>query len=592
MQTLHADELRLDAYEVSPERGFLPAEDPLPYLEDPYYAPWEQIAGDLPKLLVARKIRPVVEAMPRLSTERLQTDRERRRAMMLLSYIGHAYVWNGDAPAERIPANLAVPWYELSQQLGRPPVLSYASYALDNWRRLDPNAPIELGNIVLLQNFLAGLDEEWFILIHVDIEAKAARAIRQIPTAIRAAESGDLPTLTDALREVAAALEAMYAVLARMPEACDPYIYYHRVRPYIHGWKNNPALPNGVIYEGVEAYGGQPQQFRGETGAQSSIIPTLDGLLGIQHADDPLKTYLMEMRLYMPPAHRRFLEAVEARSRVREVVRASGDPPPRRLQRLRRRRPAVPRVALGVRGAVYLQAAGERRQEPDARRHGRHAVYEVPQEAPRRERRASAGVGYRGDCSRSRRASRSARRSSASSYLRRSSSVSGSTGGTGVGRPAWFSATYTKYACEVMRRSPVSGFSASTTASTSIEVRHARTIRARTCTRLPTCTGSRKLTESISTVTAGLRAWREATIPPASSMSFSTQPPCTFPSGFACSGFIIWVSTTSVSDGVRGSIGAQCTRLAQEFAVEVLLLAGGDAVGVVGVHVNRDFGGG
>jgi indoleamine 2,3-dioxygenase len=49
-----------------------------------------------------------------------------------------------------------VPWYELSEQLGRPPVLSYASYALDNWRRLDPNAPIELGNIVLLQTFWQG----------------------------------------------------------------------------------------------------------------------------------------------------------------------------------------------------------------------------------------------------------------------------------------------------------------------------------------------------------------------------------------------------------------------------------------------------
>ena len=206
MQTLHSDELQqLDAYEVSPERGFLPADDPLPYLEDPYYAPWEQIAGDLPKLLVARRLRQVVEATPRLSAERLQTDRERRRAMLLLSYIGHGYVWNGDTPAERIPANLAVPWYELSEQLGRPPVLSYASYALDNWRRLDPNAPIKLGNIVLLQNFLAGLDEEWFILIHVDIEAKAARAIRQIPTAIRAADAGDLPALTHALGEVAAA---------------------------------------------------------------------------------------------------------------------------------------------------------------------------------------------------------------------------------------------------------------------------------------------------------------------------------------------------------------------------------------------------
>jgi len=323
MHTLNAEPLRLEDYEVHPERGFLPAEDPLPYLEDPYYAPWEQVAGELPKLLVARRVRQVIESLPRLSVERLHTDRERRRAMMLLSYLGHAYVWNGDTPAERIPANLAIPWYEVSQLLGRPPVLSYASYALDNWRRLDPNAPIELGNIVLLQNFLAGLDEEWFILVHVDIEAKAARALRQIPIALLAAEQGDVATLTHALEEVASALEAMHAVLARMPEACDPYIYYHRVRPYIHGWKNNPALPNGVVYEGVEAYGGQPQQFRGETGAQSAIIPTLDGLLGIQHADDPLKTYLMEMRLYMPPAHRRFLEAVESRSQVRPFVAVS-----------------------------------------------------------------------------------------------------------------------------------------------------------------------------------------------------------------------------------------------------------------------------
>ncbi|MCS7300703.1 MAG: indoleamine 2,3-dioxygenase [Fimbriimonadales bacterium] len=325
MHTTSTETLHLPDYGVDPQRGFLPAADPLPYLEDAYYAPWEQIAAELPKLLVARKVRAVVDSLPRLSPERLTTERERRRAMLLLSYIGHAYVWNGDAPAERIPASLACPWYEVSQQLGRPPVLSYASYALDNWRRLDPNAPIELGNIVLLQNFLAGLDEEWFILVHVDIEAKAARAIRQIPVALEAARNRDVPALSYALQEVAAALESMHAVLSRMPEACDPYIYYRRVRPYIHGWKDNPALPRGVVYEGVAAYGGQPQQFRGETGAQSTIIPTLDGLLGIQHADDPLKTYLMEMRLYMPSEHRRFLEAVESRSTVRQAVLESGD---------------------------------------------------------------------------------------------------------------------------------------------------------------------------------------------------------------------------------------------------------------------------
>ena len=92
-----------------------------------------------------------------------------------------------------------------------------------------------------------------------------------------------------------------------MPENCDPYIYYNRVRPYIFGWKNNPATPEGVIYEGVDMFGGEPQLFRGETGAQSSIIPAVDSLLSITHSEDPLRVYLDEMREYMPLAHRTLL---------------------------------------------------------------------------------------------------------------------------------------------------------------------------------------------------------------------------------------------------------------------------------------------
>ena len=73
----------------------------------------------------------------------------------------------------------------------------------------------------------------------------------------------------------------------RMPEKCDPFIYYNRVRPYIFGWKNNPTTPEGVVYEGVEEYENTPQIFRGETGAQSSIVPMLDALLGVtkEHLD-------------------------------------------------------------------------------------------------------------------------------------------------------------------------------------------------------------------------------------------------------------------------------------------------------------------
>ena len=40
-------------------------------------------------------------------------------------------------------------------------------------------------------------------------------------------------------------------------------------------------------------------------------MPCLDAGLGIVHAPDPLTVYLQEMRDYMPPRHRAFLQALE-----------------------------------------------------------------------------------------------------------------------------------------------------------------------------------------------------------------------------------------------------------------------------------------
>ncbi len=309
---------------ISPTRGFLPETDPLPRLPQAFEA-WEDAARDLPKLLMSDRVRALLEQLPPFPLAKLGDDREWRRAMVLLSYIGHAYVWGEKQAATHLPARIALPWHTVATHLGRPPVLSYASYALDNWRKIDPEGPARLGNIVLLQNFLAGEDEEWFILIHVDIEHQAAAAIVRLWPAQEAVKRRDIPGLTGLLREISAALQGVVHTMRRMPERCDPYIYYHRVRPYIHGWKNHPDLPEGLVYLEVDDYAGVPQQFRGETGAQSSIVPALDGLLGIGHKEDILKTYLMEMRTYMPPDHRRFIESIEDGPSVRDFVLKSSD---------------------------------------------------------------------------------------------------------------------------------------------------------------------------------------------------------------------------------------------------------------------------
>jgi indoleamine 2,3-dioxygenase len=310
---------QLSDYEVDGDRGFLPAPDPLDRLPNDF-SPWEKIGRELPKLLISGTVRRFIKDLPLLDATRLNVDRERRRAMVILSFLGHAYVWGEKEMVSSIPACLALPWHQLARMLGRPPVLSYASYALDNWRRLHPDRPIELGNIALLQNFLGGQDEEWFVVVHVAIEAQAGPAFAAIIAAQRAVIDDEPEGVEMQLATIARTLEAMHEILLRMPERCDPYVYFRRVRPYIHGWANHPGLPAGMIYEGVEDYRGVAQSFRGETGAQSSIIPALDAALEIAHAEDMLRSYLKEMRDYMPPKHRAFIETVEAGPSVRDYV--------------------------------------------------------------------------------------------------------------------------------------------------------------------------------------------------------------------------------------------------------------------------------
>ena len=304
---------------ITEEFGYLPTYDPAQSLSAGNEE-WDQFGKDLPKLLMGTSFRSRVKALPKFNIEKLSGEAEVQRAMLILSYIGQAYQWSENTAAHVMPANLAMPWYEVGKLVGRPPILSYQSYASDNWRRFDKGGDIACGNLGLLQCFLGGQDEEWFILIHIEIEKKAGKALKAIEDAQHAVLENDAERVETALIKLRNALAAMYEVLGRMPERCDPYIYFHRVRPYIFGWRNNPSLPDGVIYEGVDEYKGVGQNFRGETGAQSAIIPAMDGILGIEHERDELREYLMEMRTYMPPKHVAFIEAVEAGPSVRNFA--------------------------------------------------------------------------------------------------------------------------------------------------------------------------------------------------------------------------------------------------------------------------------
>ena len=286
----------------------------------------ENIASQLPKLLLTNKVQSKINKLKKndLSVDILIKNKKAKEinlAMAHLSFIAHAYIWGGKSPQRILPEVISKPWVKLSKYLGRPPILSYASYCLDNWYKINKDEPISLDNVALINNFLGGVDEDWFVTIHVCIEDAASDAIDSACELSFLNEKNKTKDFSKHLSRVRDSLKKVNHIFAKMPEKCDPYIYYHRVRPYIFGTKNNPDLKQGLIYE--NQFNNKPQFYRGETGAQSSIIPLLDGALGITHTNDNLRHYLNEMRDYMPPKHRKLIEDVEQRSQVKNLITKS-----------------------------------------------------------------------------------------------------------------------------------------------------------------------------------------------------------------------------------------------------------------------------
>lgn len=321
--------MQLSDYGLSRERGYLSHfeidEIRLPAFLDAHVEAAERLSG----LLTSGQVRRWLECLPSPALEDWAPEapeEQVRVAMVRFSFLVQAYVWGEPEAPRHLPANLARPIVALADRLGQSPLLPYSGYVLDNWARIDKSAPVSLDNVRMVQNFLGGMDENWFVLVHVAIEAEAGVILDNAAKLVRAADEGDTPACERLLAENDLAWERIYAAFARMPDRCDPYIYFNRVRPYIHGWANNPALNAGLVYEGVEKFGGQPQAFRGQTGSQSSIVPAMDALLGVRHGDDPLKHFLDELHHYRPRAHRRFIEDLGKASNLREFVAKAGSP--------------------------------------------------------------------------------------------------------------------------------------------------------------------------------------------------------------------------------------------------------------------------
>jgi len=299
-------------WQVTTESGFLITPDPLTDLgmidsglDEEITETLESIAEDLPDLIISGYLHDVLDNLPAfdLSPVLGRDDRILERLHLLYTYFVNAYVHMGETTAHNIPAGIAIPTVWLSEQVNRPPMLSYADMVLNNWRRIQTDGDLSLENLDLLQTFTHHYDEQWFFLVHVAIEAQAGILLIALKEAHQAVEDDDVQQVLSCLRDIRQGLVEITKTFHRMPEHCDPDVYYQMVRQPLFGL-------NDVIFEGVERYQGQAQSFMGGSGAQSTIIPAVLAGLGVHHQASELTHYLSAIRSYMPKQHQDFVNCL------------------------------------------------------------------------------------------------------------------------------------------------------------------------------------------------------------------------------------------------------------------------------------------
>uniref|UniRef100_A0A665X3U5 Indoleamine 2,3-dioxygenase 2-like n=1 Tax=Echeneis naucrates TaxID=173247 RepID=A0A665X3U5_ECHNA len=305
----------LDSYYVSDELGFILPE-PLVELP-PYYQPWMDVAVRVPDLVQSHELRSHIYKMPLLSSEFLQKHRELRLAHLALSVMTMGYVWQeGEkGTVEILPRNLAVPYWEVSQRLGFPPIFTHADGVLANWKKKDPQGPFDMENLELLVSLPGGDSVRGFFMVTLLVELAAVPALRSIPTVINGVRCGETEAVARALEVISQSIQDMTDTLKLM-QGSRPYHICFMINSNFLKWKDNSSMPKGLIYEGVQA---EPMEFSGGSAAQSSLLHCFDELLGVKH-EEKSGAFLTRMRNYMPPAHKKLIQDISLQPSLRSFV--------------------------------------------------------------------------------------------------------------------------------------------------------------------------------------------------------------------------------------------------------------------------------
>jgi indoleamine 2,3-dioxygenase len=212
---------------------------------------------------------------------------------------------------EKVPKNLAIPITKVARSLSMRPFMEYATcYALNNYKVKNNSLPLTVDNMELVRSFSGMRSEFGFILTHIAMVRFSPNMVKYTLDVLDACRQQDREAFNRAMIGFNDTLSLINAEMEIMWSVSRPNDYA-QFRTFIMGTKDQIEMfPDGIVYEGVSPQG---QYYRGESGANDNIIPTVDNLLELteEMPVNALTEILREFRSYRPPKHTEWLTFVE-----------------------------------------------------------------------------------------------------------------------------------------------------------------------------------------------------------------------------------------------------------------------------------------
>lgn len=300
-------------FSIDETNGFLPIKDPLVLLPE-RYSDVQEIITNLPSLVQAESsdllFSSILNLPNKINIVNEETD------VFVIQALYRAYTFLTSAyllePSNRnktdgkygvgrnvLPIQLTQPLESVSSKLDVYPWLDYHyAYSLGNYVKKDPNAGFDYSNLDMACKFSGTTDEIGFIMVHVDINSHSPNLIKGIQSCINGNKKEGLTLILDTMEKINERRKMMW-------KASNP-ANYNNFRAFIMGIKDNEDIFGpGVKYEG--STNEELRTYRGQSGSQDDIIPTVDIFSGL------FKFYPdLDMRNYRPTPVQEFLSDLES----------------------------------------------------------------------------------------------------------------------------------------------------------------------------------------------------------------------------------------------------------------------------------------